>query len=213
MDGIRIGVKFKWCDIRDSIKFGSKELFEGDTLWLPITPLHAREEIAHAIWWEDRAQTGGGWAEQKGQIGGERRRSGLAAGKLRRPSPSREPTGDGGGERPPPPPPPPQPPPRSPAGCRCYCCVGEERGSGRRAGGVVHAQLVNVARDESPVCQALEAAGGAGWDGMDGCPTDCERRSFTGNATTSYLPFSVVLPASASTAREREREERRARQS
>uniref|UniRef100_A0A0E0QH93 Uncharacterized protein n=1 Tax=Oryza rufipogon TaxID=4529 RepID=A0A0E0QH93_ORYRU len=71
------------------------------------------------------------------------------------------------------------------------------------AGGVVHAQLVNVARDESPVCQALEAAGGAGWDGMDGCPTDCECRSFTGNVTTSYLPFSVVLPASASTARER----------
>uniref|UniRef100_A0A0E0IA44 Uncharacterized protein n=1 Tax=Oryza nivara TaxID=4536 RepID=A0A0E0IA44_ORYNI len=71
------------------------------------------------------------------------------------------------------------------------------------AGGVVHAQLVNVARDESPVCQALEAAGGAGWDGMDGCPTDCECRSFTGNVTTSYLPFLVVLPASASTARER----------
>lgn len=74
---------------------------------------------------------------------------------------------------------------------------------GEGAGGVVHAQLVNVARDESPVCQALEAAGGAGWDGMDGCPTDCECRSFTGNVTTSYLPFSVVLPASASTARER----------
>nr|BAI39840.1 hypothetical protein [Oryza sativa Indica Group] len=51
--------------------------------------------------------------------------------------------------------------------------------------------------------KALEAAGGAGWDGMDGCPTDCECRSFTGNVTTSYLPFSVVLPASASTARER----------
>uniref|UniRef100_A0A0D3GYV5 Uncharacterized protein n=1 Tax=Oryza barthii TaxID=65489 RepID=A0A0D3GYV5_9ORYZ len=79
------------------------------------------------------------------------------------------------------------------------------------ASGVVHAQLVNVARDESPVCQTLEVAGGAGWDGMDGCPTNCERRSFTGNVTTSYLPFSIVLPASASTARERE--ERRARQS
>jgi hypothetical protein len=29
MDGIGIGVKFKWCDIRDRIKFGSNELFEG----------------------------------------------------------------------------------------------------------------------------------------------------------------------------------------
>uniref|UniRef100_A0A0E0EK60 Uncharacterized protein n=1 Tax=Oryza meridionalis TaxID=40149 RepID=A0A0E0EK60_9ORYZ len=73
------------------------------------------------------------------------------------------------------------------------------------AGGVVHVQLVKVARDESPVSQALEATGGVGWDVMDGCPTDCERRSFfTGSAATGYLPFSVVLPTSASTATQRE---------